>query len=195
VKYFNCCLDDLTNQIDMDEQSKNAYLPFDSSELDRFGLRVRQSDFARLMGCSKQAVSEWVKTGRIQVGADGLINPREAVARLIRYSDPAKVRSIVLRPLVSQIQSLQTRVVELETENDRLREEEQFASESVVEVLEHFDFIRRQLSADLESLCKVDPDLAAVALREWVEQIEQFGADKAGSVLDYVTEPDGAPDE
>jgi transcriptional regulator with XRE-family HTH domain len=195
VNCFNCSLDDLTNQIDMDEQSKNAYLPFDSSELDRFGLRVRQSDFARLMGCSKQAVSEWVKSGRVQVGADGLINPREAIARLIRYSDPAKVRSIVLRPLVSQIYALQARVAELETENDRLREDEQFASESASELLKHFDFVRRQLSDDWEEIRKADSDLAVTALRDWMHQIEQFGAEQAGSVLDYVTEPDGAPDE
>lgn len=183
------------NSIDMDKKAKNAFLPFDSSELDRFGLKVRQADFARLMGCSKQAVSEWVKTGRVQVGADGLINPREAVARLIRYSDPAKVRSIVLRPLVSQIYALQARVAELEIENDRLRESEQFASETVIEVLESFSFICRTLSADWESFCKLDAGLAAIALRDWLQQIEQFGAEQAGSVLDYVAGPDGAPGE
>lgn len=183
------------NPIDVDKKAKNALLPFEPSELDRFALKVRQSDFARLMGCSKQAVSEWVRTGRVQVGADGLINPREAVARLIRYSDPAKVRSIVLRPLVSEIYALQARVAELETENDRLRESEEFASESVDEVLESFAFISRQLSADWENLRKIDADLAVIALRDWLQQVEQLGAERVGSVMDYVTPSARAPGE
>lgn len=183
------------NSIDLDKKAKNALLPFEPSELDRFALKVRQSDFARLMGCSKQAVSEWVRTGRVQVGADGLINPREAIARLIRYSDPAKVRSIVLRPLVSQIYALQARVSELEAENAGLRESEEFASESVDEVLESFAFISRQLSADWENLRKVDADLAVVALRDWLQQVEQLGPERVGSVLDYVTSSSGAPGE
>lgn len=83
----------MTKNIDFDAISKNIHLPFDSDEMVKMGLRVRPSEFARLIGCTKQAVSVWIRDGKILLGTDGRLDPRQAVAQLLKNSDPSRLRA------------------------------------------------------------------------------------------------------
>jgi hypothetical protein len=96
-----------------DDKTPLLPLGHDHAEL-RSGLRVTRAQFARMMGTSRQAVTTWVKSGKITIGADGGLDPRVAIAQLLRHSAPARVRAKVLAPLIGELSALHHRVAELE---------------------------------------------------------------------------------
>lgn len=55
--------------------------------------RVSQKDFARLVGVSPPAVSKWIRQGKLTLGTDGLLDPREAARQLAANTDPSKLRA------------------------------------------------------------------------------------------------------
>ena len=44
-----------------------------SDDEQRAGIRVTRAEFAKMMECSRQAVTDWVQSGRIAVGAVDLV--------------------------------------------------------------------------------------------------------------------------
>jgi hypothetical protein len=65
-------------------------LPLDVGEL---GVRLTQADFARLCGCSRARVSQWVQKGMVPVTASGRIDPSAGFAALLRHDrDHARLR-------------------------------------------------------------------------------------------------------
>jgi len=122
----------MTNRLD-DDKTPLLPLGHDPAEL-RSGLRLTRAQFARLMGTSRQAVTTWVKTGKITIGADGRLDPRVAVAQLLRHSDPAKVRAKVLAPLIEELSALRHRVAELEAKLQSALEDAAFHKGAVAEL-------------------------------------------------------------
>jgi hypothetical protein len=55
--------------------------------------RMNQAEFARLLDVTPPAVSAWIKAGKIDLGADGLLDPKEAVAQLAERSNVAKLQA------------------------------------------------------------------------------------------------------
>lgn len=108
-------------------------LPFDPAEMDRSGLRLTRAEFARFLGCSKQAVGEWVTAGKITLGADGRLDPRRAVGQLLRNSDPARLRARVLKPLVDDLGVHQRRIAELEARLAAAEERAEFCEAEAAE--------------------------------------------------------------
>jgi DNA-binding XRE family transcriptional regulator len=102
----------MTNRLN-DDKTPLSPLGLDHAEL-RSGLRLTRAQFARLLGVSRQTTSMWAKAGKITIGADGRLDPRVAVAQLLRHSDPARVRAKVLAPLIEELSALRHRVAELE---------------------------------------------------------------------------------
>jgi alkylhydroperoxidase family enzyme len=99
--------------------SAQPFLGFDPAEL--VAVRVRPSDFARMMGVSKQAVSGWIKRGLVTLGPDGRLDPSKAGRQIIANADPAKLRARALRgamddvgELRRQLRDAQQRVASLE---------------------------------------------------------------------------------
>lgn len=77
-------------------------------------LRVRQSDFARLCGVSRQTVSMWVRKGKIRsVFPDGTFNPRQAAREVIKSTDPARLRAKIFRIASEDAAALRRRVSDL----------------------------------------------------------------------------------
>lgn len=88
-------------------------LPFAEDELATNGPRLRPSELARLLGVSRQSVSEWIKAGKVKLGSDGRLDPRKAVADVLRAGDPARLRARVLAPFAAEIAALRARVAHL----------------------------------------------------------------------------------
>jgi len=103
---------------DQDGDSGRSLLP----EPD-LGLRVRQADFARIVGVSRTTVTRWAKSGVITVGPDGLLDPRRAARQVLDHVDPVRLRAPVLRPLVNDQRALRAQIDELKSERDELRAE------------------------------------------------------------------------
>jgi len=140
-------------------------LPFDPAEMDRSGLRLTRAEFARFLGCSKQAVGEWVTAGKITLGADGRLDPRQAVKQLLRNSDPARLRAKVLAPLVRDVGAYQRRIAEIEV---RLAAAEERAEFFEAEAAEAPDLRRR--AAYLNSFAQNAGDLCDAVLRLVLER-------------------------
>lgn len=103
-------------------------------KVDRCGLRLNQAELARLLGCSKQTVSKWVSSGKVTLGADGRVDSRQAVAELLRNSNPTRLRAKVLAPLLGSVEALRRRIAELEAEVARRKEDAEFHEEASMEL-------------------------------------------------------------
>lgn len=75
-------------------------------------IRVRPAQFARMIGVSKQCVSQWIKQGKVTIGPDGRLNPNKAADEVMRHSDPGRLRAKLLRPLVDDSATLRRQIHE-----------------------------------------------------------------------------------
>lgn len=137
------------------EDGAEPVLPFAPGELDRGALRMRQSDFARLMYVSKQTASEWVKTGKITLGVDGLLDPRTAVLQLLRNTNGNRLRSLVVKPILRELRKAEGNLDMALKENERLM---------------------KRRGIELEAARAAAQEEGAAALAEWQEFFEEFRA-------------------
>lgn len=96
------------------ENLRPSTLPFDPADL--VAMRVKPAQFARMAGVTKQAVSMWIKEGKVSLGPDGLLDPVVASRQVFERTDPARLRARVFRDAVAPYADLQKRVRELEEE-------------------------------------------------------------------------------
>jgi DNA-binding transcriptional regulator YiaG len=155
--------------------TKTGTLPFASGELDRSGLRLTRAEFARFLGVSKQATSEWVTSGKITLGADGRLDPRQAVSQLLRNTDPARLRAKVLEPLSRDIGRLQQRVAELETALVRATEDATFHEESAGELAEQLNALDRHLLEERAALVLLPSDKVIDGIAAWLKRVSEDG--------------------
>lgn len=153
-------------------------LPFAAGDLDRCGVRMNRAEFARFLGVSKQAVGDWTRAGKIVLGVDGLLDPRQAVQQLLRNTDPARLRSKVLAPLVGEVGTLQRRVAELESQLAAARADIEFHEGAAAELAEQVDAILRHFRDDWL-------ELRALPARTALEAIDQWEADLDAGLLDW----------
>jgi transcriptional regulator with XRE-family HTH domain len=99
--------------------------------------RVSQSELARLLGVSRQAVWELVRAGSIETGEDGLIDARLAVAQLLDRGSRA-ARKALLAPTheaLAQIRKQLDQMHQLVDDGERIICERDFALRSLAELL------------------------------------------------------------
>jgi len=185
----------MTEMLDLDQSGRypthTPMLPFDPKHVDRCGLRMTRAQFARFLEVSKQAVSNWVREGKITLGADGMLDPRLAVGQLIRNSDPARVRSRVLEPLTRDVGSLQREIQRLTLELRRAREDCEFHEGASIELIVLVDNIRAQLDMEWIELRKLPAHRALAAFHAWLDEVsERFDANLM--ILDFLPSHDVA---
>lgn len=166
----------MTKRVDHDHDiSGTLFLPFAPGELDRSGLRLTRSEFARFMDVSKQAVGEWVTSGKITLGVDGRLDPRQAVNQLLRNSDPARIRSRVLAPLVQNVGSLQKRIAEMETALAAAKEESEFHEGAALELAGQVNGLQRRLQKERMDMASLTGDQVAGAIIAWLIVASETG--------------------
>ncbi len=184
---------------------KTLALPFESSSAEMAGIRVTRAEFSRMMGCSKQAVTDWVKSGRIVVGADGRFDPCKAVAGLLRTGDPARLRAKVLQPLAEELAGYRVRITHLEAAlgesmlatqalRAQLAEEEENASfheDSADEFLEIFRAMTEQLPATWHALSSMPANAGVDVVIGWLHRALEVGAGRAGDIAALLEEGEG----
>ena len=164
-------------------------LPFDEREL--LAVRLRPAEFARAIGVSKQSVSRWIQTDKVTLGADGRMNPNEAMRQLLRTTDPGRIRARLVRQAIDDVADLRAdaaRAAVLEEELARVRAELkrlQDTSDQDYELLEAwFDAFRGAMierAADLRNT----PDAAACV--ELITEILAYAMSSANpSDTDFV---------
>jgi hypothetical protein len=117
-------------------------------------LRVRPSEFARMLSVSKQTVSRWIQDGKVTLGPDGRLNPKKAAREVLDNTDPDRLRANVLKPLMGDTAELRRRVGEqaaklevLQLELDQAR-----ASEALfMRLVDELDALVREREPDLRA--------------------------------------------
>lgn len=184
----------MTNSLDPDSGRKTTgTLPFAPGDLDASGIRLTRAELARFLEVSRQAVGEWVAAGKISFGVDGRIDPRQAVAQLLRNTDPARLRSKVLAPLVSSIGGLQRRIAELETKLAAAIDDSEFNEGAAAEVIAQQDMLLDHLQNERNELAKYPADKVVDAVIAWMGDACFSGEPTAGLSLVRCI-PTGAPD-
>ncbi|OGT05652.1 MAG: hypothetical protein A2143_01800 [Gallionellales bacterium RBG_16_57_15] len=148
---------------------------------------MTRAEFARFLGVSKTAITDMVKAGKITIDVDGRLDPRKAVSQLLRTSDPARLRSIVLRPLVESLGTLQRRIAELEGALAAAEETSDFNEGSALEFIEQQDALRRHLEDDRAGLAKLPANQVVTGVIAWLDEMASGTGDWQGmSVLDCI---------
>jgi hypothetical protein len=196
----------MTDNIDSDsvhqKQGNQPLLPFSGGDLDRSGIRLTRAEFARFMEVSKQSVSDWVKSGKVVLGSDGRLDPRQAVSQLLRSTDPARLRSKILAPLLKDVGTYQQRIADLERQLAAALEQAEFDSESASESLDIITRLEARLQLEWPVLREIDTNIALDAIWHWIEEAQKHGADPGVEILSFVSLPDstepalpGAPEK
>lgn len=184
----------MTNLIDSDHtvqrQPKNLSLTFESSDLEKAGIRVTRADFSRIMGCSKQAVTEWVKSGRITLGADGRIDPRQAVHSLLATGDPARLRAKFLAPLIQSLTAAHERIAALSNELTDAREEAEFERESASDFLRIHEALPMRIAEEWGELVHMSALSACSSIEQWLNLAAEAGGDPGLSFAEALERAD-----
>ena len=171
----------MTNLLNPDcTTPKTGTLPFAPGELDRSGLRLTRAEFSRFLGVSKQAVGEWVTAGKITLGADGRLDPRQAVSQLLRNTDPARIRAKVLEPLSRDIGRLQKRVADLEATLANSEENASFHEDVADEFGAQLNAFDRHLLDERNGLVLLPVDRVIDGITAWLKRVSEDGTAAAG---------------
>lgn len=185
----------MTNQLNPDcTTPKTGILPFASGELDRSGLRLTRAEFSRFLNVSKQAVGEWVTAGKITLGADGRLDPRQAVSQLLRNTDPARLRAKVLEPLSRDIGRLQQRVTEMEKALAQSDENASFHEESAGELAAQLNALDRCLLDERAALVPLPADKVIDGIAAWLKRVSEDGVATVGWLTIFECVPDSGLD-
>lgn len=175
----------MTNRLDLDDSTPEPpFLPFSPGQLDRSGLRLTRAEFARFMEVSKQAVGEWVTSGKVTLGADGRLDPRQAVSQLLRNSDPARLRTRVLAPLVQDVGNLHKRIAELEADLSAAKEEAAFHEEATMQLAGQLIDLQRHLQNEEADLASLPGRKIVAAILAWLSNVDDVASAPDLGILD-----------
>lgn len=160
-------------RIDLDSLKENQLFITEADDVDDSKIEIKPSEFSRLIGVSKQAVSAWIKAGKITISDDGYLNPNKAIAQLLKNGNPAKLRSKALMPLIKQIRVLNLMVKERDIKLQDLEEEVSFLTEANDEFILILAAIKSRLNLELNLLEKYKTKQVIQGFLLWLEAYQQ----------------------
>lgn len=167
----------MTHQTEIDQQSNNQGKFFESDHIDLSHIRLRPSQFARMMGCSKQAVSIWIRKGKISLGIDGRMDPSQAIAQLLRNSNPNQIRLKALTPLIRQLRESEDVVKNLKNKLSTMKDDLDFYEGAVEEYVTMFDQLKDRLSNSSEVVFKLTARQLVDVIIAWLNVALENGPD------------------
>jgi len=181
----------MTNKRPIDIKRENAkqsrLFDFEStSDYLGSGIRVRPAELARLFGVTKQAVSCWVKEGKIELGLDGRVDPRKAIYRMLTKGDPARLRAAFLKPIVAEIDAARQQIIDLETRLEESIEEARFNEESSLAFLGIVQAMENQLPGAWLDIVGASDGAGVYAILHWLEVAQRQGIEAAGDILGHI---------
>lgn len=173
------------DQLKTPPDNGTASLPLLADSAALLKVRIRPSEFARLMGVSKQAISCWIRDGKISINPiDGRLDVQAAIQQVLKNTDPGRLRARVLRQAVEDVQGLRNAAAEAETRAESLERERDILRQRLQLVegdAEHTDRLLVWLVEGIkarESELRATPDSQA-----WAALLTQIEQDAAANAL------------
>lgn len=158
-------------------------------------LRGTQADLARQCQVSRQTASQWVKSGKVTVGADGLIDLVAAMRDVVRHTHPGRLRAKVMKQATADHGEMRERIKQLEAELSNASADVDAITRAAV--FRTHDESARRLESFIDALCRrLDRIVQARAdgnLAEWLDcfaGVHFWGHDLA-DYADILTDSDG----
>jgi hypothetical protein len=174
------------------ENISQALLPF--AEADLLRVRIRPSEFARLMETDKSTVSRWIARNLISLGADGRLDPNQAMRQLLRNGDGARLRVRLVRRAFADLGDLRAeaaRVASLEAALDAARADAEFNEAAASELAEQVDSLLRHFRDDWRELARLPASTVRAAIDAWQADLDAGDLDwTETSILDMTSSPD-----
>lgn len=140
-------------------------------------LRVRPAELARMLGVSRQSVSQWIQTGKVTLGADGRVDPAKATREVIDNSDPARLRARVLRSAVDDVGTLRRHIADLEHQLAAANARIEWADGYIDEEARALDILKQLLMARASEFLDIGDDQS---LQVFIEQLMNDASLMAG---------------
>lgn len=161
-------------EIDLNQQKQPRL--FESDDIDLSHIRVRPSEFARMMGCSKQAVSIWIRNGKVVLGGDGRLDPSQAIAQLLKNSNPNQLRLKALSPLIRKQRQSDRLIQDLKNELSMVKDDKEFYESAVGDFLNIFNGLQQNLQIDFKVLERKTAAQLISAIIGWLDEAIQHGS-------------------
>ncbi len=172
------------------EKATPSTLPFDPESLAQ-GIRVRPAQFARMCAVSKQAVSGWVRAGKITLFPDGTLDPARAAREVIANTDPGRLRARIFKTAVDDVAALRRRIAALELELQAAKERRDYLEEFSRELIRGEEVIRGML-IEHEGALRSTPDSRAysILLETLFDEATLLVGEELGLIEPRATVPD-----
>jgi DNA-binding transcriptional regulator YdaS (Cro superfamily) len=166
----------------------------DSPEL--LKVRIIPAEFARLLGVSKQTVSQWIKKGHVSINPlDGRLDVTTAVQQVLRNTDPGRLRARVLRQAVEDVQSLRLAAAEADERVAEVQAQLDDAQRKIRQAIAYSEDVDCMLDNMLKLLRQGEAEFRASAdSAAWAELVRRLEAD-AAALCDPVDDLAGLPDD
>jgi DNA-binding transcriptional regulator YdaS (Cro superfamily) len=159
-------------------------------------VRIHPAEFARLLGVSKQTVSQWIKKGHVSINPlDGRLDVTAAVQQVLRNTDPGRLRARVLRQAVEDVQSLRRTAAEADERVAAVQAQLDDAAGTIRHYKAYADDVDCMLDKALDLLRVREAEFRTSAdSAEWAELVRRLEAD-AAALCDPVDDLAGLPDD
>lgn len=158
-------------------------------------VRILPAEFARLLGVSKQTVSQWIKKGHVSINPlDGRLDVTTAVQQVLRNTDPGRLRARVLRQAVEDVQSLRRTAAEADERVAAVQAQLADAQRKIRQAIAYSEDVDCMLDKALDLLRVREAEFRTSAdSAEWAELVRRLEAD-AAALCDPVDDLAGLPD-
>ncbi len=171
----------------MSDSKPSSTLPFDPDEVSV--VRLNQAQIAELFGVSRQAVNQWVKSGKVTPFADGTLDPTRVAKELARNADPRKLRNRIFRRLNAETEELRDEVARLRTALADAQARASSLERQAVDLLREAVDRAVWLDRFYEKVEALDPEARRETQDEWARRLESI-FDEANQPTETVTHED-----
>ena len=146
-------------------------------------IRVLPSEFSRLLGVSRTAVSKWIKAGILTPGIDGRLDATAATRRVLERVDLGRTRSRVLRAAAGDLAELRQSAAEADERVAAVQAQLDAATARCAE-LEHFGELLAETEAVFaDKIIEAADELRSLDPVSWPPVLERLQAEAWSSVI------------
>lgn len=162
------------------QRNETSTLPFNPDEVSV--VRLNQAQIAEIFGVSRQAVNQWIKTGKVSIFADGTLDPVKVARELAKNTDPGRLKNRVFRQIRDETDLLRAQVNQNAKEIKRLNEQVETTRQRAAFLLRELLEYTSWLNSFADLMTGLDIESRAVGSASNWEMVVQGLFDRAGEL-------------